>query len=437
MNKKLSQKRPAGRVPSQSFRFMFTLTYIGIISPVVYFNGIKRCGSYFLIGGSSGLIAMLLLMLGLEWFELRRIKGARPSILLAGLLAIRMALFEGVVALDCSGTSILLYPIIPLGAYYSFGGAWSTVLSIFYAGIALWKVWRVDSMWYTSIEIPSILIAFAFSLLSTQLMARFVRRDDESRRRTEELLVDLEASHLKLQAYLAQLAELVATEERNRLARDIHDSLGHHLTAVNIQLEKALAYQERNPSEAAQAMSDAKQAASAALRDVRRSVGALRNVDERFSLRNALEGLIKRMDDGRLVIELDFQGDEAGYSRLVLMALYRAAQEGLTNIQKYAQASHVILEVEFGEEEARLQLRDDGLGFDPAELDEPESPQQQSFGLQGIKERVELLRGQMALQSKPQQGTEITVLVPRDPGAASDGDWLDLQISKVMQRERR
>lgn len=437
MNKKPSQTKRTGRVPSQSYRFLFTLMYIGIIGPVVYFNGIKRCGSYFLIGGSSGLVAMLLLMLGLEWFELKRLKESPPSALLMGLLVIRMALFEGVVALDCSGTSILLYPIIPLGAYYGFGGGLSTFLSIFYVGVALWKVWRVDSMWYTSIEMPSVLIAFAFSLLSTQLMARFVRRDDASRRRTEELLVDLETSHLKLRAYLAQLAELAATEERNRLARDIHDSLGHHLTAVNIQLEKALTFQERDPAEAAQAMSDAKQAASAALRDVRRSVGTLRNIDERFSLQEALEDLVKRMDHDRLVIELGFQGDDTGYSRLVLMVLYRAAQEGLTNIQKYAQANHVLLNVEFGEEEARLHLRDDGLGFDPAELDEQESPPQQSFGLQGIKERVELLRGQMALQSNPQQGTEITVLVPKNPAAASDGDWLDLQISKVIQRERR
>ena len=128
----------------------------------------------------------------------------------------------------------------------------------------------------------------------------------------------------------------MATEERNRLARDIHDSLGHSLTAVNIQLEKALAYWQRSPDESHQAIRDAKQAASEALQEVRHSVGTLRDPDSRFSLRGALEGLTERMNAQGLPIASTITGDESDYNRSTLVALFRGAQEGLTNVQRHA-----------------------------------------------------------------------------------------------------
>lgn len=210
-------------------------------------------------------------------------------------------------------------------------------------------------------------------------------------------------------------AELAATEERNRLARDIHDSLGRRLTIVNIQLEKALAYKERNPDEAEQALLDAKEAASGALRDVRRSVRSLRDAEDGFSLQAALEELVAGMGNGRFTIQYQFTGAEESYSRPVLMALYRSAQEGLTNIQKHAQATAVKLAVYLEEEEGKLILQDDGQGFDATILDELAIDQYHSFGLQGIQERLELVRGQMQVLSQPGQGTILQITVPKNP----------------------
>jgi len=110
------------------------------------------------------------------------------------------------------------------------------------------------------------------------------------------------------------------------------------------------------------------------------------------------------------------------------MALYRTAQEGLTNIQKYARAKHVALNVRFGEHLAQLTLHDDGQGFDPAALYETTPPDQQGFGLQGIRERVELVSGQMMLQSQPQKGTRVTVIVPKNPTELVTEDWLNLKV---------
>jgi len=229
----------------------------------------------------------------------------------------------------------------------------------------------------------------------------------------------LEATNVKLQLYAEQVAELAATEERNRLARDIHDSLGHRLTIVNIQLEKALAYKDRDPDEAEQALLDAKQAASGALRDVRRSVSTLREADAGFSLQAALAELVAGIDNGRFSINFSFTGDEDSYARPVLMALYRSAQEGLTNIQKHAQATAVKLAVSLEEAEGKLVLQDNGQGFDTTTLDDLAIDPYHSFGLQGIQERLELVRGQMQVISQPGQGTILQITVPKNPTVLS------------------
>jgi two-component system, NarL family, sensor histidine kinase DegS len=91
----------------------------------------------------------------------------------------------------------------------------------------------------------------------------------------------------------------------------------------------------------------------------------------------------------------------------------------------------VSLDVQLGVQQAALLLRDDGTGFDPDEMEGGETElDQRRFGLRGIRERVELVSGQMALHSSPQQGTELWVSVPKKPTRLVTGDWLALQGSK-------
>ncbi|MGC8781819.1 MAG: sensor histidine kinase [Anaerolineae bacterium] len=402
----LHSRRP--QLPS--FRFLFTLMYLGVIGAIAYSNTILNCGRKLLGGGAGVLMVLLLLLVGLEQLEHWRYRYEAPLPVAVALLLARMILFEGVGALDCSVLSILLYPIIPFSAFFAFGARFGALLSVFYAGVALAKTWLHNPHWYTSPMSVFIVIAFLLLLIFMQVLAGAIRRDEESRHRTERLLSDLETSHRKLQAYAEEVAELAATEERNRLARDIHDSVGHALTAVNIQLEKALAYWQRSPEEALQAIRDAKQAASEALRDVRSSVAALRDADERFSLQASLQTLAERMRAQGLAVNLTITGDERDYSRATLMALYRAAQEGLTNVQRHADASRVEIELSFGEREVRLRLRDNGRGFDPRTAE-----MASGFGLQGIRERLELVLGRLEIKSDPACGTELVMTAPRQP----------------------
>ena len=127
----------------------------------------------------------------------------------------------------------------------------------------------------------------------------------------------------------------------------------------------------------------------------------------------SLEKLIHEISGDSLNIKLTVHGDETAYPRTTLTALYRAAQEGLTNVQKHAHAKQVDLTIDLGDLEAQLVLRDDGQGFDPKILHQPKSVPQLGFGLRGIQERLDLVRGQLTLQSTPRKGTVLSVVVPK------------------------
>ncbi len=271
------------RTTSRPFRFKFSVLYISITGAVAYLNGVANCQGSLPFDFNSWIAVILVVLLWLEWFEESRYRNSPPRMIALGMLAVRILLIEGIVALDCNRIAVFLYPMIPYSAYFAFGARTSVFLSLFYVVFNIWRVSQVEQLWYTNPEAASNILALTFVMLFVPLIAHIIRRDDAHRQETEQLLADLEVSHRRLQAYTEQVAELSAAEERVRLARDIHDLLGHYLTAVHIQLEKALAYQERNPKEATQAMLDAKQAAGEALRDIRRSVSALRAPEMRIS----------------------------------------------------------------------------------------------------------------------------------------------------------
>jgi signal transduction histidine kinase len=404
---------PGRRTSSGSFRFVFVVVYIGAISLLIYIRGLIAGSIPDIIRTNAGVGGSLLLFVGLEWLEQRWYDYDAPFIMRVVLLVIRMGLLIIIILADRSPIAMFLLPIIPFGAYFAFNGSISVLLSLFYMMAVLVANWRSNPYWYLESERTLNLIAFGFILLIVQVLTRMIEREERTRRRMEDLLYDLQSSHNKLKVYAEQAAELAAAEERNRMARDIHDSLGHHLMAITIQLEKALAYIERSPDEAVQAIRDAKQAASQALQDVRYSVGTLRHEEHHFALRNKLQDLVRVIPKENLRIDLAVTGDEARYSEQALVTLYRAAQEGLTNVYKHAQATHVTLEVRLGADEAQLIVWDNGQGFEPDRVSEPGADSERGYGLQGIRERLELVRGRLEIDSGAEQGTMLRAVVPR------------------------
>ena len=157
---------------------------------------------------------------------------ARPSLLAAAawmpivLLASRAALYEAVALAECAGFSKFLYLLVPFQAYFSLGRRAGYALGVLYLGILVARFSMQDPGWYLRDAYVSVLLIFVVGVAFVVVMARALQDQERSRDRAERLLDDLERSHAQLRASAERVAELAAAEERNRLARDIHDSLG-------------------------------------------------------------------------------------------------------------------------------------------------------------------------------------------------------------------
>jgi two-component system NarL family sensor kinase len=216
----------------------------------------------------------------------------------------------------------------------------------------------------------------------------------------------------------ARSVQFGAAEERNRLAREIHDTLAQGLAAVSLQLEAADALLDAGAgAEQVQgAVREALRLTRASLEEARRSVLDLRAAPlEGRRLAAALAALVAEWraagadSEGahRPDVRLEIDGARPLPTR-VEVALYRVAQEALANIAQHAAARHASLHLETTPDRARLRIEDDGGGFEPARV--PAN----RFGLVGMNERVRLLGGTLRLDTGPGAGTRIEVEVPLD-----------------------
>jgi signal transduction histidine kinase len=313
-----------------------------------------------------------------------------------------------------------LFLIPPYLAVVYFGNRVGYAIAVLAIAAYLVPTWLHNPRWYLNPLSAFLTIAFSFTVVFVVLMARVVClekagrvREQASRIRAEELLAEVEHAHQQLQAYAERVAELATTEERNRVAREIHDGLGHALIAINVQLEKALVYYDKQHQEALQAISDAKRVVKEALQDVRRSVRTLRAEQEPFACIHGITLLVELLRKNALAVDFEVSGDEERFSTLALLTLYRVAQEGFTNVQKHAGASHTQISLHFTEEEARLSICDNGCGFDAEHRLQQKAGTQEGYGLRGIRERIELVGGTFHLESQAGHGTQLLVTVTR------------------------
>ncbi|HEX6525971.1 MAG TPA: sensor histidine kinase [Streptosporangiaceae bacterium] len=367
---------------------------------------------------TAGFVAVMTLLFALEvaqqwWPGLR----SRQWPVMA-LLASRLGLFVAAAALDPSGESRALFVLVPFAAYFTFGRAVSLALAALCLVLLIGTFMLRVPHWYTQATYLSDVLMFGVGLVLAIAMANIAVGEQASRARLEKTLCDLEESHVKLTAYSAQVAELSAEAERNRLARDIHDSLGHHLTVIAVQLEKAAAFRDRDRATSDQSLTDARSSARQALDDVRMSVRALRGDQPPARLTAMLADLVRQADAGQQRVTLTVTGDEGSISAAARAVLYRSAQEGLTNARRHSGAQEITVSATFGDREARLVVTDDGDGFDLGQY-EKEAAGREGFGLLGIRERAALAGGYAQISSRPRAGTTVTVTVPRSAAVGS------------------
>lgn len=259
---------------------------------------------------------------------------------------------------------------------------------------AVWD-WRLSSM-----------LLFSLTLIFALLLINALLTERQSREQLEFTHQELEIAHEQLRQYALRIEDQATLQERNRIAREIHDGLGHTLAAQTIQINNALLFWQSNSDKALTFLKQAKQLGAEALLEVRRSVSVMRsNPLQGQSLESAIEKLLT-----------DFQnttGIEPSHKiylplRLpteVNTAFYRVVQESLTNICKHAQATAVTVQLYQQAGILHLLIEDNGKGFNPAQ-------NTTGFGLQGMRERVAALDGQFNLCSQLGTGCRISVSLP-------------------------
>lgn len=204
--------------------------------------------------------------------------------------------------------------------------------------------------------------------------------------------------------------QLGIAEERNRLAREIHDTLAQGLTAISLKLEtaEALWESETKREQVAALLHQSLELTQANLDEARRSVLDLRARPlQENTFIEALAQLLNSADTEEPPIKrFEVKGKEQKLSVSMEMGLYRIAQEALQNAWQHAEAVEIALEIHFGTESIILLIEDNGNGFDP------DSVKKESMGLLGMNERTKLLNGKLELYTSPGKGTYIKVQIP-------------------------
>jgi two-component system NarL family sensor kinase len=217
-----------------------------------------------------------------------------------------------------------------------------------------------------------------------------------------------------------QAVVLAALEERNRIAREIHDTLAQGLTAITLHLEAAQALSETRPEAVPAKIAQALSLARTNLQEARRSVLDLRAAPlDGHTLPEALRLLAQETGEESGVTVA--AAIDPGIGRLppaLETGMYRIAQEALTNMRKYARATSATLRLEREGADLRLLVDDDGIGFDLGQV----TPTAESgFGIKGMSERAHLLGGQLQICSTPGAGTRVVATVPYQHRTAGSG----------------
>jgi signal transduction histidine kinase len=327
------------------------------------------------------------------------------------------------------------YALSTFIVYWSYQNIWLLLLPLASQSIELRRRWTVVVclMLMVSFSLPMLLPArllaggliqqpedltlatvfeamfdFGMALVFILLFSELVVRERLARAKLDE-------AHRRLSEYAVQVEDLATLEERNRLAREIHDNLGHYLTVINVHLEAARTLLDNQPALALDAtfaslstsLDRAQSLTREGLAEVRRSVAALRaSPVEGRSLPEALAVVVDECSRAGVPTELAVTGDFRDLSPPARLALFRTAQEGLTNVRKHARATRAEVTLDYANAAVvRLAVRDDGVGSDAKRAGA-------GFGLLGVRERVQLLGGQVQVRTAPGQGFSLEVEVP-------------------------
>ena len=289
----------------------------------------------------------------------------------------------------------LLIPLVLLAWGYGRRGAmWgSTWAAILHLGTGCWALQR-------DILVPGF---FARALMRIALLYLVPLIISILAQRERERHAQLEAAHQRLRRHAATVEQLAISRERNRLARDLHDTLAHSLAALTVQLEALRTLLAHDPAAAQKKLDEVFSIARQGLEESRQAIHALRTDPlKTMGLVGALRSIVRDFQE-RTGVRANFSvaGRELDLTDEEAQALFRIAEEALTNVERHAAAQQVTVRLAFGNDRIDLVIQDDGVGFDPATVD-PDR-----YGLTGMQERAAMIGATLKVHSRPGSGTRI------------------------------
>ena len=324
------------------------------------------------------------LVMGIWGFEYATRVRRLPVSLAYLLIEFAIGIYVNRIALD--GTlPVILLPIAAQAVWLLprwWAVAMCTLVIVGVSGYLSWvPTWP---LWLRNLAIATAGVAFVVVYVSVAV------RERNARERIEQLSL--------------QVADLAAANERNRLAREIHDTLGHYLTVIHVQLEAARAVAPTDAEKASLAINRAQTLAKDGLAAVRQSVKALRENTPVQSVSQQLRSLVEAVRDESFAVSLTVAGTERPVRPAVALALHRAALEAITNVRRHANAHRADVSLTFGADgRVSLEVRDDGVGAVKTDG---------GFGLVGLRERAEDLGGRLQWETAPGNGFALTMELP-------------------------
>lgn len=294
-----------------------------------------------------------------------------------------VGMLPATIALGLTGSTgvhstLFLVGVAAVGLVYGIRVAGAAVLALLVALAASWPLFppATDPLGFAS-ELVVVMTSTVFVLGMAWATLEARRRREEGER------------------LLQRVRELTVAEERTRMARDLHDSVGHHLTVIKLGLENAERFRQRRPEAAWDEVAQSKELTVQALAEARRWVRALRPLDLEGRVGGAaLERLARSFDGSGVTVDFTVQGRERPLHPDAELVFYRVLQEGLTNVLRHAEAAHVRVRLVFEPARVTLVVGDDGNGADAGP----------GFGLTSLTERVRALGGRLLARNAPDGG---------------------------------
>lgn len=277
-----------------------------------------------------------------------------------------------------------------------FAGLFYFCISI---GFFVWIVGVQDLIWWLIVTVPMII----FVVLYVELYSRQAKANEKA----QELLSELERTNQQLTEYAAQVEDLTIASERQRMARELHDTLSQGLAGLILQLEAVDANLVTGKMDRSrQIIQQAMESARMTLSEARLAIDDLRQ-EQLTGCLEYLENKISQFTN-TTGIPCDFQCNLSEcLPSSVVDAMAGVVTEGLMNITMHADAKQVWVSLDVVNDELLLEIKDDGRGFDPSDV-----PESGHYGLMGMQERVNLVKGTMEVISQPGAGTTIKVRIP-------------------------